>query len=72
MPIRNDRCSCCGSNLTSNRTSIWEKTAAVVCGSMLVAVLMLAGYGTYRWIERREHRLFDYPVWHEPFTYLGL
>lgn len=41
---------------------------AVVCGSVLLAVLMLAGYGTYQWIERQEHRLLDYPVWHEPLN----
>jgi len=72
MPIRNDRCARCCANLSSNQTSIWEQIAAVVCGSVLLVVLMLAGFGTYQWIERQENRLFDSPVWHEPFTYLSL
>lgn len=66
MPIRNDRCDLCGASLSSNQTSIWEKIAAVLCGSVLLAVLMLTGYDTYQWIEHQEHRLLDYPVWHEP------
>jgi hypothetical protein len=44
----------------------------VVCGGVLLVVLMLSGFGTYQWMEHQEHRLFDYPVWHEPFTYLSL
>jgi hypothetical protein len=43
----------------------------VICSVALLAVLMIAGYGTYRWIERQEHRFLDYPVWREPLTYLG-
>jgi hypothetical protein len=66
MPIQNDRCEHCGASLTSNRNSIWETAAAVVGGSLLLAVLMLAGYGTYQWIDRQEQRFLDYPVWHEP------
>ena len=72
VPIRNDRCDRCGASLSSNQTSIWEKIAAVVCGGVLLVVLMLSGFGTYQWMEHQEHRLFDYPVWHEPFTYLSL
>jgi hypothetical protein len=38
----------------------------VVCGSLLLAVLTLAGYAAYQWIERQDQRFLDYPVWHEP------
>ena len=70
MPIRNDRCDRWGASLASNRTFIREKAAPVVFGSVLLAVLMLAGYGTYQWLERQEHRLFNYPFWHDPSCYL--
>jgi hypothetical protein len=72
VPTRSNRCELCGARLTSNQISIWEKVAAIVCGSVLLAVLMVAGYGTYQWLVHQEHRLLDDPVWHEPFTYLSL
>lgn len=72
MPTRSNRCDLCGASLTSNQISIWEKLAAIVCGSVLLAVLTVAGYGTYQWLERQEHRVLDYPVWHEPLDYWSI
>jgi hypothetical protein len=40
--------------------------ANAVCGGLLLAVLLLAGYDTYQLIERQERRFIDHPVWHEP------
>jgi len=36
----------------------------VVCGSLLLAVLVLAGFVAYRWIDRGD--FFENPTWHEP------
>ena len=66
MPNRNDRCEYCGVRLRPNQASIWVVAAAVVCGNLLLGVLMLAGYDTYQWMERQDHKFLDYPVWHEP------
>jgi hypothetical protein len=41
-----------------------EMAANVICGSLLLAVLTLAGYVSYRWMER--HVTFNHPIWHEP------
>jgi len=72
MPIRNDRCENCGTSLRSNPTSGLERAAALVCGGLLMVVLTLVGFGVFEWMERQEHRFLEYPVWHEPFTYLSL
>jgi hypothetical protein len=44
MPIRSDRCEGCGASLQSPRTSIREMASEVACGSLLLAVLIVAGY----------------------------
>ena len=63
-PIRSDRCEHCGAWLSWPRISIRETAANVVCGSLLLAVLTLAGYAASQWIER-EGAMFQ-TVWHEP------
>jgi len=63
-PIRSDRCEHCGAWLSWPRISIRETAANVVCGSLLLAVLVLAGFVAYRWIDRGA--LFENPIWHEP------
>jgi hypothetical protein len=63
-PIRSDRCEHCGAWLSWTRISIRETAANVVCGSLLLAVLTLAGYAASQWIEREGSILQT--VWHEP------
>jgi hypothetical protein len=62
--IRSDRCEHCGAWLSWHRISIRETAVDVVCGSLLLAVLVLAGFVAYRWIDRGA--LFENPIWHEP------
>jgi hypothetical protein len=66
MPIQSDHCANCGARLTAHRTSLREIVAAAVCSSFLLAVLTLAGFIGYRWIELQQQRIFIYPFWHEP------
>jgi hypothetical protein len=63
-PIRSDRCEHCGAWLNWPQISIRETAANVVCGSLLLAVLTLAGYASSQWIEREGSIL--QAVWHEP------
>ena len=63
-PIRSDRCEHCGAWLNWPRISIRETAANIVCGSLLLAVLTLAGYAASQWIER-EGAMFK-TVCHEP------
>jgi hypothetical protein len=43
---------------------MWEIVANTICGSLLLAVLVLAGFFAYRWIDRGA--FFENPIWHEP------
>ena len=63
-PIRSDRCEHCGTILTADPISMWEIVANTICGSLLLAVLVLAGFVAYRWIDRGD--FFENPTWHEP------
>jgi hypothetical protein len=63
-PIRSDRCERCGAWLSWHRISIRETVVDVVCGSLLLAVLVPAGFVAYRWIDRGA--FFENPIWHEP------
>jgi hypothetical protein len=65
MPIRSDRSEYRGACQPSNRTSVSEMASAVVCGSLFLAVLILAGYAVYQCMERQGQKLLDGPVWHE-------
>jgi hypothetical protein len=66
MPIRSDRCGNCGATMTSNQISIGEMASEVLCGTLLLAVLILAGYAAYQCMERQGQKLLDGPLWHEP------
>jgi hypothetical protein len=66
MPFQSDHRDHHDARLTSTRTSIWEVTTAVVCGSLFLAVFVLAGYIAYRLVEREGHRVFDHLQWHQP------
>ena len=63
-PIRSDRCEHCGTILTADPISMWEIVANTISGSVLLAVLVLAGFVAYRWIDRGA--LFENSIWHEP------
>jgi hypothetical protein len=43
---------------------IGELIANAICGGILLAVLMLAGFVSDRWMER--HVTFDHPIWRMP------
>ena len=63
-PIRSDRCEHCGANLNPPGISVMEMATNVICGSLLVAALTLAGFVSYRWMEC--HITFDHLIFHEP------
>ncbi len=63
---RGDRCENCGASSNATAFSIREIAGAVVFGGLLVALLALAGYVVYRWIERDGDMPFKPPMWHEP------
>ena len=63
-PIRSDRCEECGASLNSAGIPVMEMAANVICGSLLLAALTIAGFVSYRWMER--HVTFDHPIWREP------
>ena len=63
-PIRSDRCEHCGTILTADPISMWEIVANTICGSVLLAVLVLAGFVAYRWIDRGT--FIENPIWHLP------
>jgi hypothetical protein len=43
---------------------MWEIVANTICGSVLLAVLVLAGFVAYRWIDRGA--FIENPIWHVP------
>jgi hypothetical protein len=43
---------------------MWEIVANTICGSVLLAVLVLAGFVAYRWIDRGP--FIENPIWHVP------
>ena len=63
-PIRSDRCEHCGTILTEDPISMWEIVANTICGSVLLSVLVLAGFVAYRWIDRGA--FIENPIWHVP------
>ena len=38
----------------------------VVCGSLLLLILVPAGWVAEQWIENQGHRILDRVTWHEP------
>ena len=69
---RNEVCSRCGTQLTSSRLSLQETALAVVCGFMLLAIILPAGWMAKQWIDRQEDRIFDQMYWHEPLDFWSL
>ena len=63
---RSDRCEFCGASLRSARLSIGEMIANILCYTLLLTVLTLAGYIADKLLEREGHEFFEQPVWHEP------
>jgi hypothetical protein len=72
MPLRSDRCNNCDASLTSNQISIREMASEVVCGCLLLAVFILAGYAAYQCTDRQGQKLLDGPVGHEPLDLWSL
>jgi putative effector of murein hydrolase LrgA (UPF0299 family) len=39
---------------------------AALCGSLLLSILLPAGWVAKQWIDRHEDRFLDHMYWHEP------
>ena len=39
---------------------------AAICGSLLLLILVPAGWMAEQWIDNQGHRILDRMTWHEP------
>ncbi len=62
----NEICPHCGAQFTPSRISFREMILAAVCGSLLLLILVPAGWMAEQWIENQGHRILDRLTWHEP------
>ena len=62
----NEVCPHCGAQFTPSRLSLREMLLAVLCGSLLLSILLPAGWVAKQWIENQGHRILDRMTWHEP------
>jgi hypothetical protein len=62
----NEVCPHCDAQFTSSRLSLREMILATVCGSLLLLILVPAGWMAEQWIEKQGHRILDRMTWHEP------
>ena len=62
----NEVCPHCGAQFTPSRLSLREMALAVICGSLLLLILVPAGWMAEQWIENQGHRILDHMTWHEP------
>jgi hypothetical protein len=59
-------CPRCGAQFTPSRLSLREMGLAASCGSLLLLILVPAGWMAEQWIENQGHRILDHMTWHEP------
>ena len=62
----NEVCPHCGAQFTQSRRSFREMVLAAVCGSLLLLILVPAGWIAEQWIENQGHRILDRMTWREP------
>ena len=62
----NDVCPHCGAQFTPSRLSLREMVLGAICGSLLLLILVPAGWMAEQWIENQGHRILDRMTWHEP------
>ena len=62
----NEVCPHCGAQFTPSRLSLREMVLAAVCGSLLLLILVPAGWMAEQWIENQGHRILDRMNWREP------
>ena len=62
----NEVCPHCGAQFTPSRLLLREMILAAVCGSLLLLILVQAGWVAEQWIENQGHRILDRLTWHEP------
>src|ERR1700677_3386495 len=62
----NEVCPHCGAQFTPSQRSLREMVLAAICGSMLLLILVPAGWMAEQWIENQGHRILDRMTWHEP------
>ena len=62
----NEVCPHCGAQFTPSRPSFREMILAAVCGSLLLLILVPAGWLAEQWIENQGHRILDRMTWHVP------
>jgi hypothetical protein len=62
----NEVCPHCGAQFTPSRLSLREMILAAICGSLLLSMLVPAGWMAEQWIENQGHRILDRMTWHEP------
>ena len=62
----NEVCPHCGAQFTPSPRSLREMVLAAICGSLLLLILVPAGWMAEQWIEDQGHRILDRMTWHEP------
>ena len=62
----NEVCPHCGAQFTPSRLSLREMILAAICGSLLLLILVPAGWMAEQWIENQGHRILDHMTLHEP------
>ena len=62
----NEVCPHCGAQFTPSRLLLREMILAAVCGSLLLLILVQAGWVAEQWIENQGHRILDRMTWREP------
>src|SRR5580658_10521758 len=62
----NEVCPHCGAQFTQSRRSVREMVLAAICGSLMLLILVPAGWMAEQWIENQGHRMLDRMTWHEP------
>ena len=63
---RNEVCPHCGAQFTQFRLSLREIVLAAICGSLLLLILVPAGWMAEQWIDRQEDHFLDHMYWREP------
>ena len=62
----NEVCPHCGTQFTPSRLSLREMVLAAICGSLLLSILLPAGWMAKQWIDRQGDLLLDHLYWREP------
>lgn len=63
---KSEVCPRCEAKLPRSRLSLRHMILTALCGGLLVAILVPAGWMIEKWIEEQSRQIMDRMVWHEP------